>query len=269
MASTTEVSFTQDLPITAWPLGSGLPLHAYGGVRTCTLVETASPARDSSRQGPPSYDLAVSLGEPTRPAPWYDTDTDHLMTVQQIVNVALAHRDVLSGGALVLEGKEPMFQATFASALLHVCRESGIRTELVTSGADHGRVNDRMFQETDLTTITLPALPDRMGGDAHDAVGLIARLEHLGRPMRLQLPVLTGADLDSRDVGILAEALSKLSGLQSIEVYDCEDPATMPPTGQCHRHRPRVRPVSATAVRLEEALRNIGLNVEGTSTQTR
>ncbi|WP_285597808.1 hypothetical protein [Kineosporia sp. NBRC 101731] len=199
---------------------------------------------------------------PKRPTYPYETSTGHLMTVQQVLNVALAHRNTLTQGSVVLQGREPLFQATFVSALLQACGESGLRTEMITSGAGSGRVNDRMLREIDLTTISLPARAGWSNPDELDALKLADRLQNLGRAIRLQLPVVDARPFDPDHRAALTHALSGRTGLQSVEIYDCQDLAAVPPSGLRHRYMASGGPVSAAALQLKQDLLNAGVWVE-------
>ncbi|GLY32167.1 hypothetical protein [Kineosporia sp. NBRC 101731] len=235
------------VPVTAWPTGSALPLHVPGRV----LMTVRSPDPDDEMR------FTVTLG-PAHP---------HLgpTTVEEV----LRFRNGAS--TLVVEGYEPLLQPGFSSALIHIGRERGLRTELVTSGFPSRHLSDLFLQEITLLTVSLPPCSTTIqiaGTDGQDdPIAFLRRLSRLGRPLRVQIPAATSFSDTPSMKRAMVEILLGLPTLRSVEIYTPGIPSRRPSDGLCLRnHAPAAtsghRPPDTTAARLRALLRKHGLPVE-------
>jgi pyruvate formate lyase activating enzyme len=251
-----KVPRSRRIPITAWPQGSGLPRQVSGLVQSWDIVTgfDGTGTRFVLRlAGPPA-----ARGILERRLPW---GTGELMTAQDVLQRVESLRPALTGpgNGVTVAGAEPLWQAGFSSAVLHLCREAGLHTALVTSGQSGSLVSDLMLSEVDLFVVDFVVDPTacgpgtalrRTGWPAADTLRFLERLAVLKRQVRVRLSVVKGLTDTAANLEDIAKYLGALSNLQAVEIYS----------------RPLDEPADVESVRT--TLRRLGLPVTDGSSRS-
>jgi pyruvate formate lyase activating enzyme len=209
-------------PLTAWPQGSRLALHVCGSVHSWDLSTGVS--------GPGTRFVLFTAGCPFRgrhlesPDTWF-RERGHRTTVREVLRRVDRYRRVLqvSGGGVTVSGGEPLMQASFTSAFLHGCKESGLHTALDTSGHLGAAASNSMLREIDLTLLDLESLDPQTcrrvtGHDLLPTLRFAHRLADLGRSAWIRFVLVPGLTDAPANVEGLADYVAGLPNVERVEV---------------------------------------------------
>lgn len=127
-----------------------------------------------------------------------------------------------SGGGITLSGGEPLYQPTFALALLRESHRHNLHTCVETSGFVSPEIMEQAAKHTDLFLYDYKATdPDRhkelTGQDNERILSNLKLLDRLHANVILRIPLIPGCNDDEANADGIAE-ISKLQCVQNIEV---------------------------------------------------
>jgi pyruvate formate lyase activating enzyme len=147
------------------------------------------------------------------------------MTVAEVMRQIEAGRDnyMQSGGGVTFGGGEPLIQNQFLEELLHQCRQSGISTAVSTSAYAPWEIIDRLRSEIDLFLCEIKFIDDarhtHFTGLSNELIlENLKRLDHLGHPIILRVPLIPGTNDDEINLRAIARFASELHCLQGVEL---------------------------------------------------
>ena len=127
-----------------------------------------------------------------------------------------------SGGGVTFSGGEPLLQPSFVASVLKSCKEKGINTAIDTAGNVPYSSFETVLPFTDLFLYDLKAMEDSLHRDLTGVSNrlLLENLEKLdreGKPIRIRVPVITGANDSDENFIEMAEFLSSLNNIEGVE----------------------------------------------------
>jgi pyruvate formate lyase activating enzyme len=126
-----------------------------------------------------------------------------------------------SGGGVTLSGGEPLAQPEFSAAVLERCRAEGMHTCLDTSGQAPWADLERALRWTDLVLYDFkladPVRHRTYTGAANDLIREnLARVDGLGTPIEIRMPVIPGVNDDPENLAATAAFLAPLRSIRRI-----------------------------------------------------
>lgn len=145
------------------------------------------------------------------------------LTAEAVVAEILADRPFYQpAGGATISGGEPLAQAEFTRAILELCRREGVHTAIETNLAWPWEVVAPLAPLVDLFLVDIKTMDEA----AHRAwTGMpnslvlenLRRLDALGRPLVIRMPVIGGVNDRPDEIESIADFLA---GLSSVEQYD-------------------------------------------------
>ncbi len=172
-----------------------------------------------------------------------------------------------SGGGVTLSGGEPLAQPRFVSALLHACRDRGIRTAVETCGYAASGVFLDVALLADLVLFDLK-LTDPVKHKQYTGVSnrrILANLEQLvarGGAVTVRIPVMPGINDTDDEAGQFARYLAELH-VSRVELlpYHHIGAGKYQRLGLTYKLPDAPQPTAADLARFSDALARAGLNV--------
>jgi pyruvate formate lyase activating enzyme len=126
-----------------------------------------------------------------------------------------------SGGGITLSGGEPLAQPEFTAAVLERCRAEGLHTCLDTSGQAAWEDFERALAWTDLVLydfkIADPVRHRRYTGVTNDLIREnLARVDALGTPIEVRIPVIPGVNDDPENLDATAAFIARLRAVRQV-----------------------------------------------------
>ena len=156
------------------------------------------------------------------------TDTRRMVgrrtTVKDLLRLILRDRIIYeeSGGGVTFSGGEPLMQPEFLRAMLAACQSEGIHTAVDTCGYASAKSFSRIAELADLFLFDLKLmdreLHERFTGRGNGLVLENLRTAvHLGKQVRVRIPIVPGINDDEQNLGATMEFLASLK-IQSVDL---------------------------------------------------
>jgi len=188
------------------------------GIRTTVFLK-GCPLRCVWCHNPEGFDgqpqvIRGQTGERTA-GTWYSVD--------ELSEVLIRQEDVLRAGegGVTFSGGEPLSQAAFVGAVMD--RLGGIHTVLDTSGYGDGAAFSALVERSDLVLFDLKLMDPRehltyTGRDNAIILQNLERLDGLGCPTIVRVPLIPGVTDTESNVSAIAERASCLGNLVRVEL---------------------------------------------------
>ncbi len=147
------------------------------------------------------------------------------MTVNELFDIVKKDEQYYraTGGGVTIGGGEPTFQPLFTHALLRKCKENYIHTAIDTCGYTTTDEGLQILEEADLLLYDLKGIEPK-GHRANTGVsneiilGNLKRLDAMGKPIIIRLPLVPGYNDSDENIEASAELLSKLKSVERVDI---------------------------------------------------
>lgn len=128
-----------------------------------------------------------------------------------------------SQGGLTISGGEPLNQPDFASAVLHLAQEKGIRTAIQTSGQAPLSSVKQLLPHLDLVIFDIKHLDNQThkkltGVPNAQILSNLSYINSTGTPITLQIPLIPGLNDSTENLDRLAALVGSLESVQGLSV---------------------------------------------------
>ena len=128
-----------------------------------------------------------------------------------------------SEGGLTISGGEPLNQPDFASAILRLAQEKGIRTAIQTSGQAPLSSVKQLLPHLDLVIFDIKHLDNQThkkltGVPNAQILSNLSYINSTGTPITLQIPLIPGLNDSIENLDQLAELVGSLESVQGLSV---------------------------------------------------
>ena len=128
-----------------------------------------------------------------------------------------------SEGGLTISGGEPFNQPEFASAVLHLAQEKGIRTAIQTSGQAPLSSVKQLLPHLDLVIFDIKHLDNQThkkltGVPNAQILSNLSYINSTGTPITLQIPLIPGLNDSTENLDRLAALVGSLESVQGLSV---------------------------------------------------
>jgi pyruvate formate lyase activating enzyme len=152
------------------------------------------------------------------------------VTVNELINLVERDRPFYeaSDGGMTLSGGEPLFQPSFALALLRAAKDRCISTCVETCGYLPSSVLEEAMPLTDLFLYDVKALDPiaHRAFTGRDNLRILGNLRHLmasGAAVKLRCPLIPGWNDSKEQLDALANLIDSVPGLQGVDVLPYHD----------------------------------------------
>lgn len=146
-------------------------------------------------------------------------------TVPDVLEEISRYRDFLNTaeGGVTLSGGDPLFQPSFAKAILKGCKATGLHTCLDTSGHLGANADDELLAHTDLVLLDIKAWnPEQYrsltGGDLLPTLEFAERLSALRKSVWLRHVLVPGLTDERKDITALARYAHSLGNVERVDI---------------------------------------------------
>ncbi|MDZ7392056.1 MAG: glycyl-radical enzyme activating protein [candidate division KSB1 bacterium] len=140
------------------------------------------------------------------------------MTDAEVVEVVLRDRVfyATSQGGVTISGGEPLYQASFAAAILKACKEEGLHTALDTSAAGTWEQMCPLLPVTDLVILDVKHVDEEKhryatGRGCRAILNMTERLMQTDTPLLIRVPVVPGFNDSEQEMGAICDVLRELA----------------------------------------------------------
>jgi glycyl-radical enzyme activating protein len=147
-----------------------------------------------------------------------DIESDEL--IQEIAADIPFYKD--SGGGVTFSGGEPLMQSEFVAKTLKKCKERGINTAVDTAGNIPYSAFEEVMPFTDIFLYDMKAMDDELHRDLTGASNKLLlenllKLDGEGIPIRIRIPVITGANDTDENYIEMIEYLKTMKNIEGVE----------------------------------------------------
>lgn len=148
-----------------------------------------------------------------------------VITAQEVLDEVV--RDQIyyetSGGGVTLSGGEPLSQPDFAAAILRRCKERNIHTAVETCGFASRAALEQVMEHCDLVLFDIKETDsdrhlDFTGVPSEPIVENLFRIDAMGIPTILRLPIVPGFNDREEHLATVGELAAKLKHCQGMQI---------------------------------------------------